>query len=371
MGEKPVALVPAFALFLLLRIAQKMIEKSQDTPLVSICIPTYNAAAFLAPCLQSAAAQTYPRIEILISDDGSTDNTVAIVQQYQRQHPHIRLVQNSANAGMVANWNRCIALASGEWIKFLFQDDLLEPGCVEAMLRQCHEKRVSVAVCHRQFVLHDDVLPHVRRFFAEAPTTLSVFEHSGLIAPLQLAKHIKQHLTLNFLGEPTCSFFSKAFVLQTGGFNGQLQQLVDYELIARLGLQQGLAFLAEPLAAFRVHGSSQSSANAGQDKAVRLRAVKADTGDAIYLLYLYLHHPAFRLVKKTAGTELLTTYINQLYYTACKRHGEKLVNEGLAYIQNDFPDFSRMRYNFFKYVLYRRRMKKILQLLAAEKIQKG
>jgi len=104
------------------------------TPLVSICVPAYKGAAFLEECLSSALAQTYGDFELLVVDDDSPDATLEIAQQYASHDARVRVVRNPNNLGLVGNWNECVRLSRGEWIKFLFQDDLLEPQCLEQML---------------------------------------------------------------------------------------------------------------------------------------------------------------------------------------------------------------------------------------------
>ena len=133
-------------------------------PLVSICIPSYNAGEFFEPCLQSALAQTYPNIEILISDDGSTDTTMAIAEKYSKQYSNIRIVRNTAT-GMVNNWNNSIEQAKGEWIKLLFQDDVLMPACIEKMLEACLAHNVQVGLCRRKFIIHDNVPKRIQNDF--------------------------------------------------------------------------------------------------------------------------------------------------------------------------------------------------------------
>src|SRR5437899_12562971 len=99
-------------------------------PSVSICIPTYNGAAHLAPCLESALNQTWTDFELLIVDDASSDDTVAITEACAARDRRVRVARNPRNLGLVGNWNRCLELAKGTWIKFLFQDDLLSPACL-------------------------------------------------------------------------------------------------------------------------------------------------------------------------------------------------------------------------------------------------
>ena len=103
------------------------------SPLVSICIPTFNAARWILDCLESAMAQSYRRLELLIIDDASTDETVELIRSIDDER--IRLLVNEQNIGLARNWNKCIEMSRGDFIKFLFHDDILYPDCVEKMMR--------------------------------------------------------------------------------------------------------------------------------------------------------------------------------------------------------------------------------------------
>ena len=329
-----------------------------NQPLVSICIPTYNAGEFFEACLQSALEQTYPNIEILISDDGSTDGTLQIVDRYQRQHPVIRLVEN-ANRGMVSNWNNCITKAKGEWVKFLFQDDILKPGCVEKMLEACLANHVEVGLCRREFIIHNDVPKPLRFDFKyKLVRPERVFGESSYISPEQLAKGIAEHMRQNILGEPTCYLFSKRIFEQTGMFNPEFKQVVDLEFIIRLGLKKGLAFSPEVLALFRVHGKSESSANIKEDKTAEARNITAVTGDIILLFYHFKNNPEFDLVMKAIGEDVLEIHMRHMYYSGCKKKGQRIFNQALKPIREKYPELGNMHYNIFKYAYYRKLFKK-------------
>src|SRR5438132_13383598 len=117
-------------------------------PDVSICVPLYNGAAHLAECLESVLGQTFADVEIVLVDDGSTDGTVTIAEDFVRRDSRVRLYRNPKNLGLVANWNKCVELTNGEWIKFLFQDDFLQSICLEQML-DARKPGVALVVCHR------------------------------------------------------------------------------------------------------------------------------------------------------------------------------------------------------------------------------
>lgn len=329
-----------------------------DLPLVSICIPTFNAAEFFEPCLQSAFAQTYSNIEILISDDGSSDATIAIVENYQQQYPNLRLVHN-AHRGMVHNWNNCIEQAQGEWVKFLFQDDILKPNCVQAMIAACLKHKADIGLCRREFIIHDDVANSVRfsyKFKLVRPEW--IFADTTFISPDLLAKSIAEHLPQNVLGEPTCYIFHKRIIDAAGPFDTEFRQVVDYEFILRHGLKNGLVFINEVLALFRVHGKSASSVNNKVEKVAKSRQIAAVTGDFILLYYHFLHNPAFDRIKHVLGVDTLELFIKHYYHSGCNRNGTELFNQALAPIRKKYKELGALNFSIFKYIYYRKLYRK-------------
>lgn len=329
-----------------------------NLPLVSICIPTYNAAEFFEPCLQSALSQTYTNLEILISDDGSTDDTLSIIKRYQLQYPQIRFVQNT-NRGMVNNWNNCIIESRGEWVKYLFQDDILKPECVQIMLENCLAYHVDVGLCRREFIIHPDVPKNTRFDFKyKLVRPERIFGEVKFISPEELAAGVAEHLHQNVLGEPTCYLFHKRVFEHTGMFNCELRQVVDYELILRLGLKKGIAFCHDVLAFFRVHQKSESSANTKKGKETEARHIAAVTGDNILLFYHFLHNPEFVQMKRSIGADVLDLHIKHLYYSGCKHKGKSIFNKALQPIREKYDELGKMNYSIFKYAYYRKLYRK-------------
>jgi len=99
-------------------------------PLVSIIIPVYNIAPYLPACITSLAAQTYPSIEIIFVNDGSTDDSLSLLNAYQEQYPAVKII-NKANAGLGAARNTGLDYATGEFVIFLDGDDWLAPETTE------------------------------------------------------------------------------------------------------------------------------------------------------------------------------------------------------------------------------------------------
>lgn len=96
--------------------------RKDTVPLVSVCIPTYNSGATLGETLASIFGQNYPRLEILVVDNASTDNTIEVASRFD--DPRIRIHSNAENIGAEGNFNRCIELASGEYTAIYHADDL-------------------------------------------------------------------------------------------------------------------------------------------------------------------------------------------------------------------------------------------------------
>jgi len=103
-------------------------------PFVSILIPVYNREKYIAECIESALAQTYPNFEIVIVDNASSDRTQEICRDFLNRHNNIRFFINQENVGPVKNWQRCVHEANGQFCKILFSDDLLLPDCLEIMV---------------------------------------------------------------------------------------------------------------------------------------------------------------------------------------------------------------------------------------------
>lgn len=126
-----------------------MREKSKaiDTttvPLVSIIVPVYNTEKYLAECLDSVVAQTYPNIEIVCINDGSTDDSLSVLEEYAKKDSRIKVLTQK-NSGVVAARNNAIEQAAGKYILPLDSDDKISQDCVEKLLRMMDETGCSIA----------------------------------------------------------------------------------------------------------------------------------------------------------------------------------------------------------------------------------
>jgi len=110
-------------------------QKISDNPLVSIIVITYNSAQFVLETLESAKSQTYQNIELIISDDGSSDNTVELCRNWisknENRFVRVKLLDPDRNSGIPANCNQGVAASQGDWAKLIAGDDILEDNCIE------------------------------------------------------------------------------------------------------------------------------------------------------------------------------------------------------------------------------------------------
>src|SRR5262245_28937104 len=120
---------------------------------VSLCIPVWNGAAFLPEALASALGQTFRDFELLVVDDASDDASAAIAAA--TGDPRLRVLRNERRLGIPGCWNRCLAEAGGEYVKFLFQDDLLAPGALATLVDALEREPSAVLAFGRREIRHE------------------------------------------------------------------------------------------------------------------------------------------------------------------------------------------------------------------------
>lgn len=265
-----------------------------NNPFVSICIPTYNGEAYLHDCIRSCLAQKYDNFEVVICDDGSTDNTREIIESYRLKDGRIRYHKNEKNLGLVGNWNRCLDLASGEWIKFVFQDDYIAPECLDVFSSHI-EPHIVLMVSERNFILEDEANEDQRNYYSNVVRTLTNTispQKDDLFGPALISKLAARNIGMNFIGEPSLSFFRKGIIEKTGSFNPLLKQICDLEFFLRVASQWGLKYIPGKLCAFRIHGQSTTSTN------VSSRYFQLHYIEPLLLAWLMLYDPGFSALRK-------------------------------------------------------------------------
>jgi len=113
----------------------------EKNPLVSIGLPTFNRRSFFQRALESTLQQTYLNLQVVVSDNNSTDETVALLDTID--DPRVTILRQPANIGMMPNWNACLNAARGEFFLLLSDDDYLQPTAIEEMVRASQESGVN------------------------------------------------------------------------------------------------------------------------------------------------------------------------------------------------------------------------------------
>lgn len=234
-------------------------------PKISICIPTYNGEKYLRECLDTVLAQSYENIEIVIVDDKSSDGTVALINEYIKRDTRINFYLNGTNLGLVANWNKCIELSKGEWIKFVFQDDYILPDCLEKILNAAANSD-SLVACKRTFLVDEAADMSTKRYYKDEVvtfSTLGVPDKPCFIEPERISQMAVDNICMNFIGEPTSIMFKRSLINKVGLFNNNLSQICDLEYCLRIATNYGVTYVPEQLTRFRIHSSSTTSSNLG------------------------------------------------------------------------------------------------------------
>jgi glycosyltransferase involved in cell wall biosynthesis len=236
-------------------------------PVISVCIPAFNASATLAETLASVWEQSLGDFEVIVVDDGSTDGTVEVLRR--QRDPRLRVHMQGRNLGAAVTTNHAISLARGRYIKFLDSDDLLEPHC----LRRLHHvlaqnPKAVMAFCRRKAFLDepDDELgrewirlfsdPHLR--FRRLSAT-----NSG---PDLIRQWLEGGATGNWIGEPACVMATRAGVLAAGGQDPRIKAAHELGLWLRLMAYGEAVFVDAELARYRVRPGSHTRTNLEGDR---------------------------------------------------------------------------------------------------------
>lgn len=235
-------------------------------PLVSICIPTYNGAEFIEEALNSALNQTYQNIEIIVSDDKSSDGTLEIVQDKLSQSKVPYHIYNHDPKGIGTNWNHCVEKSNGVFIKFLFQDDLLREDCIEKMLEIASvDAKVGLVYCKRTIIYDPCNIEHTKwidHYAVLHKKWYNIEINKGIIqGKVYLSDRNLLSDPPNKIGEPTAALIKKEYFKKAGNFDESLKQTLDIEYWYRLMKYCKVGFVDEELVSFRLHNEQASFVN--------------------------------------------------------------------------------------------------------------
>lgn len=231
-------------------------------PLVSILIPTHNRPDYVELALQSALAQSYPNIEIVVNDNSDDALTHERFAPYLARHPHIHYAR-VPQCGPMENFHHCFTRAKGEYVNYLMDDDLFHPEKIQKMMSFMLAKpNIGLVTSFRQLIDANG------NELAPIAGTERLFEIDTLVGGRSLGNMILTN-GQNMVGEPTTVLFRKADAGdQFGRFVGkQYTTLSDVATWLSVLSHKDCVYLPEALSYFRMHGGQDQRSNGIKIKA--------------------------------------------------------------------------------------------------------
>jgi glycosyltransferase involved in cell wall biosynthesis len=237
---------------------------TDQNPLVSVIIPCYNAQQFIADTIHSVLNQTYTNFELIIIDDGSSDNSALIIKTFSDERIRYFLIQNH---GVAHARNLGISMAKGKYISFLDADDLFLPQNLSS----------KIAFLEQQSNFN---IVHSAAIFFESSTgiTLNITKGLGgkvLNALLELSKSV--------VNSPSSLVISKSLLQQhPKGFDENLGTSADWEFWVRLAKDNDFGYLDEALIKYRIHDGQMHKNIPLMDKEMNYAFLKVKGVGAFY-----------------------------------------------------------------------------------------
>jgi|ERR1035437_934679 Glycosyltransferases, probably involved in cell wall biogenesis len=231
-----------------------MQEKTKQ-PLVSIIVITYNSSKFVLETLESAKAQTYRNIELIVTDDNSTDETVDICKKWidenAVQFVRATLVLSKSNTGIPANINRGVNLAKGFWIKCIAGDDVLAEDCIAELIYYINTQQEDIQI------LYSDLI----RFYGNSIKNIEIkkFENAKFCSRESTADDQYQILLRSNRVSAATIIIRRDLLLSVNGFDERFNLLEDWPLWVKITYAgYKIYYLDKPLVYYRLHENNLS-----------------------------------------------------------------------------------------------------------------
>lgn len=197
--------------------------------LVSVVVITYNSANYIIETLESIKDQTYKNIELVVSDDASNDNTLALVRKWidvnQRRFVKYKIVESKTNTGITPNCNRGVIAAAGVYIKPIAGDDLLRGDCIEKLLEYVLNNNLKFAYT-KVIPFTDSDTKYEEKLIKYEKLSYEIFEQD-----------VKKQYRILLTGFPMSTiglFFNREFMMSIGGFDETYKMMEDYPFAVKV-----------------------------------------------------------------------------------------------------------------------------------------
>jgi glycosyltransferase involved in cell wall biosynthesis len=288
-------------------------------------MPNYNDARFLRESVPAILSQSYPHLQVLVVDDGSTDDSAAYLAGLAKTDPRLRVILNGRNLGSVVSVERAQAEATGEYIYFASADDRVLPGFFEKCVREL-ESRPKAGLCWT------DPCHFFEDGGAQYGRGTALSSGPAYFSPDQVAEFYRSgRLTAPMHAAP--ALLRRKVYLDAGGFLPALRWYCDFFVTLVMVYRTGMCYLPEALTSTRVQERSYSRAGSAQKEVQR---------DVLTTMLNLLLSPTYRDLAAMVRSSGVLSYFGTPIYRLIQNRPE--YNDLLA------PEFrSRARYYSFKH----------------------
>lgn len=279
---------------------RRVIVGMNNQPLVSVPVITYNSSKFVLETLESIKAQTYQNIELIISDDCSTDNTVELcrkwVEQNKNRFVRTQIITSEVNTGVSANLNRAEAACQGEWVKGIAGDDLLMPNCIADCVEyvQQHPNIIYLFGRIEAFGANEER----NKYFTE-----NIFDYSFFNTDVE-AQLDRLVFGENCIPASTC-FYDRNKAIELGIRNDERIPLLEdwpkWITILENGVK--LEFMDKVVVKYRIHDASLSTSKRSSVRSV----------ESMQLFNLYYRYPLWILKDQDNAIKRVVNEYTDLY----------------------------------------------------------
>lgn len=282
-------------------------------PLVSVLVPLYNHACYVNRCLDSVLEDGYPRVEIIIIDDGSKDDSVVLARQWHEKLELQRIerfeLKSRPNSGLTRTLNELIAKAHGDYLVFLASDDYLLPGGIAARVEYLHSHPHKFAVFGDCIVVdaegsktHDSGITDL---------------HSGNIECLVKDDLLALELIYNWC-VPGPVFMARRELYDRIGLYDESLAVEDWDMYLRIASLDLLGFIPKTVAAYRFHGSNsclnENTKTIQLDSLVRTAWKNSKVFQGIHRFGLLYRHFKLKKYKSVAEGHFMTAFCCRIMY---------------------------------------------------------
>jgi glycosyltransferase involved in cell wall biosynthesis len=218
-----------------------------EGPLVTIAIPTFNRASWLGECIGAALAQSYQNFEVLVSDNASTDETPVVLGQIS--DPRLRVVRQEENIGLIRNWNACLAEATGDYIVFVSDDDLVAPFLLERCVTLIKEEpKLPIVICLTDTSILDE--GHTLQATPSQKFGTGVWDGGDL-----LLEYLRRRISPTMCGV----LFRTEKLRAIGGFPLDMPHAEDASCWVQVLMASKAGFINESCATYSIHSTAETA----------------------------------------------------------------------------------------------------------------